>query len=221
MAALEGKKPTEIKGKSRYSLLHPRLFKVIFVTSDIITFLIQAAGGGLQTSDGPQRKVGDKIFLAGVAAQGASYLLFATVTLVAHFRLIRQDPQRFSPLNISLSGNPTVLLFDLLYVSSIGIIVRSIYRIVENAMGYDGYLYTHEVFTFTLDALPLIIATGVWAIFWPGTLLRRIRAEANGDRGFDEKTPSANAGAAEESHPHSLVGHRSEARLSDVGTSAS
>lgn len=227
MAALEGKKPSDIKGKSKYSIIHPRLFKIIFVTSDVITFLIQAAGGGLQTSNGnQQRKLGDKIFLAGVSAQGASYLLFAFVTLVAHVRLIRQDPKRFSPLNISFTGNPTVLLLDLVYVSSVGIIIRSVYRIVENAMGYGGYLYTHEVFTLTLDALPLIIATGVWAIFWPGTLLQRIRAEANegdgpefGDKNIGRQENTAHA-SPDESRGHSLVGHGTEGRPSDVGSNA-
>jgi hypothetical protein len=38
-----------LKAKSRYSFIPPRLVARFFVISDICTFLIQAAGGGLQT----------------------------------------------------------------------------------------------------------------------------------------------------------------------------
>lgn len=128
-AALEGRKPTEVKRSSAYSFIPPRWVKIIFVTSDICTFCIQAAGGGMQTSDDVKTAdTGNKIFLAGVSAQGASYLLFTALTLVAHLRLLRQHGKRFSPLNLR---EPGVVLLDLLYISSIGILVRSVYRIIE------------------------------------------------------------------------------------------
>jgi hypothetical protein len=38
-----------LKAKSRYSFIPPRLVARFFVISDICTFLVQAAGGGLQT----------------------------------------------------------------------------------------------------------------------------------------------------------------------------
>lgn len=44
----------------------------------VITFLIQAAGGGLSTSNDPrQAQTGGDIFLAGIAAQMASFALFS------------------------------------------------------------------------------------------------------------------------------------------------
>lgn len=44
----------------------------------VITFLIQAAGGGLSTSTDPkQAQTGGNIFLAGIAAQMASFTLFS------------------------------------------------------------------------------------------------------------------------------------------------
>lgn len=178
-AALEGQKPTEVKKRSQYLFIPPRWVKIIFVTSDICTFCVQAAGGGMQTSDDYQTaNTGNNVFLAGVSAQGASYLLFTALILVAHYRLIfkRQDGNRFKLFNVQ---EPTVIMLNLLYISSIGILVRSVYRIVEMAQGYGGYLYTHEVFTFTLDALPLVIAIGVWALYWPGLLISKVRMEAS------------------------------------------
>lgn len=178
IAAIEGEKPTKVQRKSIYLFIPPKWVKIIFVTSDVCTFCVQAAGGGMQTSDDYQTaKTGNNVFLAGVSAQGASYLLFTVLILVAHYRLLfkRQDGKRFNIFNLR---EPVVIMLDLLYISSIGILVRSVYRIIEMAQGYGGYLYTHEVFTFTLDALPLVIAIGVWALYWPGSLVSKVRKEA-------------------------------------------
>jgi hypothetical protein len=56
-------------------------------------------------------------------------------------------------------------------VACVGIFVRSIFRTVENAQGFHGYLSVHEVYFWTLDALPLVIAIAVFIPYWPGKLL--------------------------------------------------
>jgi hypothetical protein len=49
--------------------------------------LIQAAGGGLSTSDNPdQAQTGGNIFLAGIAAQMASFILFSILWGMFAFR---------------------------------------------------------------------------------------------------------------------------------------
>ena len=51
-----------LRAKSRYSLIPPRLVGRLFVWSDVITFLIQASGGGLEVQRS-LAKVGSNIFL--------------------------------------------------------------------------------------------------------------------------------------------------------------
>ncbi len=64
----------------------------IFVGSDILTFLIQAAGGGLSTShDTQSRETGSRIFLAGLALQLVSFAIFTFLWAVFGFRLRRDD----------------------------------------------------------------------------------------------------------------------------------
>lgn len=176
IAALEGHKPSQVEKKSKYSFIPPKKVKAIFVTSDIITFLIQGAGGGLQTSQMINTiKIGNDIFLTGTALQTFSYVLFTLLTIVAHRRINAEDKAQYGLTNL----NETVVqLIYLLYISSVGILVRSSYRIAEFAEGYGGYLNSTELFTFVLDGLPLVIAIGVWAIVWPGLLIRKIREEA-------------------------------------------
>jgi hypothetical protein len=49
----------------------------------VITFLIQAAGGGLSTSDNiSQAQTGGNIFLAGIAVQMASFFLFSLMWIM-------------------------------------------------------------------------------------------------------------------------------------------
>lgn len=49
----------------------------------VITFLIQAAGGGLSTSTNiSQAQTGGNIFLAGIAIQMASFALFTVMWIL-------------------------------------------------------------------------------------------------------------------------------------------
>ncbi|PWN30520.1 RTA1-domain-containing protein [Jaminaea rosea] len=194
------------KVKSPYSPLPPRLYTAIFVISDVVTFLIQAAGGGMQTSNGPIVITGNHVFLAGVVLQMASYVFFSFLMLFAHFRLARDDPAHFSPLKATtkMRQSPGLVLLYLLYVSSIAIIVRLIYRTVEMAQGYGGQLYSNEIYTFLLDAMPLLISIGVWAAVWPGTLLERVqpteaalRGRSGAEHNAESLTTTADAGTHE------------------------
>lgn len=56
-------------------------------------------------------------------------------------------------------------------ISVVFIYIRSIYRVVELAQGWTGYVMTHEVFFIILDGVMMIVAVGVFNIFHPGWLL--------------------------------------------------
>lgn len=55
--------------------------------------------------------------------------------------------------------------------TSIGIMVRCIFRVIEFAQGYSGYLRTNEWAYYALDTLPLFLAILVWAFIWPPVIL--------------------------------------------------
>ena len=56
--------------------------------------------------------------------------------------------------------------------------IRCIYRVIEFAQGYDGYLRTTEWCFYVLDTLPLLAAIIVWLIVWPTSILIRTPAAA-------------------------------------------
>ncbi|KAK3833621.1 MAG: RTA1 like protein-domain-containing protein [Linnemannia gamsii] len=166
--------------KSRYSFIPPRIVGRAFIWSDVTTFLLQVAAGSMIGNAGDNRSlidIGDKLFLVGVCAQGVSYSLFTVLLSIALMRLVGE--RRRTRINLPEkswmgSDRSTVTIFGALYFSSFFIIVRSVYRIVEFIQGHDGYLISEEVFLFALDAVPLVLAIGIWAIFWPPVLLERI-----------------------------------------------
>lgn len=117
--------------KSRFSFIPPRIVGRVFVWSDVLTFLVQVAAGGLQASGGSDNTsmvdVGDKLFLAGVILQGLSYILFTLLLTYATCLVIRdgartQAGAQQSSMIFGLE-KPVFALVTGLYCSSIFIIV--------------------------------------------------------------------------------------------------
>jgi hypothetical protein len=46
-----------------------------------------------------------------------------------------------------------------------------VYRCIEISQGFRGRLGTSEGFFYGLDTLPLLVAIGVYVIFWPGRFI--------------------------------------------------
>lgn len=140
----------------------------------MLTFLVQVAAGALQASGGSTNRsmveVGDKLFLAGVILQGLSYILFTLLLTYATCLVMRNGARTKaggaqSSMIMGLE-KPVFALVAGLYFSSIFIIIRSIYRMIEFAQGYR--------YLFALDAAPLLVAVGIWMAMWPSTLLGSI-----------------------------------------------
>jgi len=161
----------------QHLLVAPNRITKIFVASDVITFLIQAAGGSISTSNNPTTaEPGSHIFLAGLAAQFVSVLFFTSLYLVFLYRVYSRTPnvlflnQREGKKWHSDWRTLAVALF----ISCVGILIRSIYRTIELSEGYIGHLATTESYFYGLDTLPLFIAIAVYVPFWPGRFIPRL-----------------------------------------------
>ncbi|WVQ70919.1 hypothetical protein IAR50_000444 [Cryptococcus sp. DSM 104548] len=166
--------------------LNARLVSRVFILSDVVTFFIQAGGGGL-SSVGSFANIGSKIFLVGIAAQLVSFCAFTVLYIVFGIRAHKEKAiwtrPNWKPLYFAMA--PTCVFF----------IIRSVYRTIELSQGYIGYLATHESFLLGLDSLPLILGVSVYCWFWPA---RYIQFEGN-----PFKDPQARAGseAVEQVYP--------------------
>ncbi|GAA5825307.1 hypothetical protein JCM5353_005613 [Sporobolomyces roseus] len=156
------------------------LIVTIFVGADVFTFFLQASGGGLSATEG-NADIGHTIALIGLGTQLAFFSLYCILLLVFGIRVrkmfpeYRQQTQRlrlgsYNPF-ATTPINDWQALWILMLVSSVGIIIRSVFRLIEYAGGYDGNLATTESYFYCLDALPLWLAMSLYCIFWPSRFI--------------------------------------------------
>jgi hypothetical protein len=67
-----------------------------------------------------------------------------------------------------------MMLMGAMVLSVVCIYIRSIYRTVELAQGWSGYLITHESYFIGLDGVMMVIAVGNFNVFNPGWLLSSV-----------------------------------------------
>jgi len=157
---------------TEHVLLPVRRLTRIFLTSDITTCLIQAVGGSMGVIPSPSvALIGSHIFLAGLVIQLASFLTFSCIYARFLHRIctLKRDVWERD------KGQPWYLdwraLAGAMFVSCIGILVRSCYRVAELSEGLQGHLATTEAFFYALDTLPLVVAISVYVPFWPGRFI--------------------------------------------------
>ncbi|KAL1406128.1 hypothetical protein Q8F55_007811 [Vanrija albida] len=148
----------------RHIFMRPSRVSWVFVISDILTFLVQGGASGLAASDNRNTSnVGQKVLLAALAVQLASFSLFTIMWCFFTFRASR-NPVLWAigwwrPINWVLGFNCAMFL------------IRSVFRTVEFAEGWDGKLRTHEAYWAALDCLPIFLAIVLYTWFWPSRIL--------------------------------------------------
>jgi RTA1 like protein len=81
----------DVVSGGKFSSLNPRRITIIFLGSDIASFLIQATGSGLAASnDNSTTRIGLNILLAGMALNFVSFAIF--ISLVAYFDRATRQP---------------------------------------------------------------------------------------------------------------------------------
>ncbi|EPQ25750.1 uncharacterized protein PFL1_06617 [Pseudozyma flocculosa PF-1] len=152
--------------KSRFSFMPPLIAGRLFVCSDLITFLIQSYGGGM-TAQEKTVDIGNKLFLIGVTCQACVYGLYILAFTVLAYRLNKYRVSDLATGEKIQWRTSLRSLIVLTYISSVFVMIRSVFRVVEFVQGHQGELVTHEVYLFVLDVLPLVIAVFVWLCIWP------------------------------------------------------
>ncbi|KAK3349348.1 RTA1 like protein-domain-containing protein [Lasiosphaeria hispida] len=142
--------------------VHGRLLTRIFVGFDIVSFLVQGSGSSVASSVewvGSTADVGVKILIAGLGLQAVAFLFFMAIFARFHF-LARRAAVGEAPV-----GWERVVVA--VYVSSVLILIRCIYRVAEFAEGVEGYSFTHEWMFWVFEAVPMLVAIGVFCVFHP------------------------------------------------------
>ena len=151
------------------SPIRPTWLTKIFVSGDVTCFLIQCLGGTLlASSNGDQKKsdLGKVVILGGLVLQFILFGIFLIVTFIFKKRLTRQPT--------AIAKRPEMqwlTMIHVLYVVSLLIMLRNLFRVIEYASGEHGYLLTHEWPMYLFDAL-LMLAVVAVLLWWFPTLIR-------------------------------------------------
>jgi hypothetical protein len=148
----------------RYSLIRQKWLTKMFVTGDVISFLVQAGGGGIQAAGTLQLlHAGEKIIVVGLFLQLAFFGFFIVVAGLFHYRFARANAGLSSEYaqeytsTIAAHKLPWRRHLYVLYGASGLIMIRSIFRVVEYLQGNNGYLLRHEVYLYIFDALFMLV----------------------------------------------------------------
>ncbi|RAL01716.1 RTA1 domain-containing protein, partial [Aspergillus ibericus CBS 121593] len=144
----------------QHSLIPLRWLTKLFVISDVVSFLVQGSGAGLMAMEsmGTLAKI---IVIVGLVIQVVMFSFFIVAAAVFYLRM-QQRPTR-EALEMPWRHH----MYTLFAVNFL-ILVRSIYRVVEYAMGNNGYLLSHEWPLYVFDTVLMWFVMVIWAARYPG-----------------------------------------------------
>ncbi|TFY68626.1 hypothetical protein EVG20_g3480 [Dentipellis fragilis] len=156
-------------------LVPPRRIALLFLCSDIVTFLIQTTGGVVLMGDSSMHALTNssygQIFLWGLIIQLLSFFLFFAIFAIFVYRIRKYEIRVWEKDSREKWYNDWRALAGALALNCVGIIIRSLYRTVEMSQGFHSTLSTTEAYFYALDTLPLFLAIVVYVPFWPGRFI--------------------------------------------------
>lgn len=148
----------------QYSVVKVNWLTKIFVTGDVVSFLLQGTGAGIMAT-GSNASLGQDIIMVGLVVQVVMFILFIITAVIFQVRMHHYPTHQAFDAELPWKKH----LYTLYAVSSL-ILVRSIFRVVEYAMGQDGYPLTHEWTLYIFDAVLMFAAMVIYGVFFPSEL---------------------------------------------------
>jgi magnesium-transporting ATPase (P-type) len=146
-------------------------------------------GGGIMASGTlSAMTTGEHITIGGLAVQLVFFTVFIVASSIFHYRI------RKSPTEKSVSRSRRMsweFVMTGLYVASVLILIRSIFRLIEYAQGNDGYLISHEVFMYVFDSTLMFLAMIAMSIFHPSKVLSGSERQRSSKRPRSDDTELA------------------------------
>lgn len=94
---------------------------------------------------------GEKIVIAGLALQVATFVVFLVAAVDFHVRM-----RRVSRKGSEAMGEAWRKMLSVLYALSALILLRCVFRLVEYGMGNAAYLIAHEWTLYVFDGVPML-----------------------------------------------------------------
>jgi len=149
---------------------NPRLITMGFITCDVLSLCLQAAGGALASvaNTHAQTQTGINIMIAGLSTQVASTFAFTLVCAwIAWFTRVNRPQlnQETYPLRHSFKFQYFLLAIGL---SSVLILERCTFRVAELSRGFDGDIAQNQALFMVLDGAAMIVVVLLLTTAHPG-----------------------------------------------------
>ncbi|PIL31904.1 transporter [Ganoderma sinense ZZ0214-1] len=171
----------------QYSRLRARLYSRIFLSADIVALVVQSLGGGFASdSDNQSGRLGANIMLGGIVFQLFSLSVFCILVVEYLVRYFKDKPVRPLLLNSNSSEllreqftrpplDPSAKLLIIgLFLESLVLFIRSIYRTIELADGFQGRIIKTQVYFNVLDGAMVVLAMYSLIVLHPARLLKKL-----------------------------------------------
>lgn len=170
------------------SRLRPMWYSYIFVSRDAFSIFLQGAGGAIASTAvqrGKSAANGTHIMVAGLAFQVVSITLFLLFCGDFYIRVVKAKRQgfTFNPAYEHIRSSKVLVPFlSAGIICTVLIYIRCIYRTVELAEGWRGYLMLHEVYFLIFEALIVFLAVLSLTVIHPGFLFTRTKVPIRGPK---------------------------------------
>ncbi|KAJ5808786.1 RTA1 like protein-domain-containing protein [Penicillium riverlandense] len=166
----------------------PRWITPIFVGFDVVALLLQLVGAVMVASVNPgdndsanKLNRGKHIAQGGLVIQLAAFGFFSVAAVRFNFtskrfsKSIHERYESFGEKQYVIDGIPKdkhwPALLRVVNLTTLLILVRSIYRLVEFTQGATGYLNSHEWAMYVFDALVIYPCVALFVYWHPGRYL--------------------------------------------------
>lgn len=160
------------------SSMRPKWLTPIFVINDIICFLTQIAGAGVQvTGDAHVMSIGTKATLAGLIFSLIVFCFFVLIAAVFHRRL-SQHPTSKVIRNPKLAWKRYMWA---LYMACFAVMLRNLIRTIQFGADKESPLNTKGAFIYVFDGFLMLLAMLAILIYHPGLLIKKARRAQKGE----------------------------------------
>lgn len=184
------------------SRFKPKTYTYIFVSCDLISLILQAAGGAIASSasdtDTSGKDLGVNIMIAGLSFQVASLFLFSVMASEFFWRLSKSNPAKLENDNYAYLREDwklTAFVYGMLYHSIfldililtffplamagavLTIFIRSVFRVAELQGGFQSKLANDEVDLMILESAMISIAVILMTVAHPSICIGRVWRE--------------------------------------------
>ncbi|KAL4812095.1 RTA1 like protein-domain-containing protein [Aspergillus spinulosporus] len=150
----------------------------IFITLDVAAMLTQGGGSAIAAAgewEGSLEDIGTGVLIGGLALQVATFTVFMSVVVSFHQEILRRGEEG---MRMMLRG---------VYIGGLFVMIRSIFRLIEFALGTESYVMTNEWPLYVLEAVPMLVAFMVLGWYHPSRWLLAESAGVSKTRAWYER----------------------------------